>query len=212
MKLLLLGATGRTGQLVLDEALYLGHEVTVLVRQANQVEPRGNLTIFEGNLMNKRELAEAMEGNEAVLTTLGNPSTNKGAALFERAIPIIIETMRLIGVKRFINLSAMGVGPTFKNAPIHYQIAAKTFLRGAFQDHWRGEQLLLESNLDWTLIHPGILTNQAKTDQPLVKEAKDEVRMPFNPKTSRADVAQVILSILTDASTYQKSLLLSSNH
>ena len=49
MKILLLGATGRTGKHILNYALSLGYEVHCIVRYPEKLDTQNGLTIFKGN-------------------------------------------------------------------------------------------------------------------------------------------------------------------
>lgn len=210
MKLLILGATGRTGQELINQALTAGHHVTAYVRNAKQLLRQTNLTIIEGQLTDQEQLIAVLSGCEAVLITLGNPKSNKSFPLFQTVMPILISAMQQTGIKRLVKLSALGVGETFHNAPIHYKIAAKTFLKDVFVDHDRGEQLLRATALDWTTIHPGILVDKPQTPHPVVIVSTAQVKMPLHSTSHRADVAQVMLQVLNDKKTIHQAVLMCS--
>src|SRR5215470_1006865 len=71
MRILLLGATGRKGRLLLEQALDHGHIVHALVREKQKIKiERYNLTIFEGTPRDVTALQRAMQGCEAVLSAL----------------------------------------------------------------------------------------------------------------------------------------------
>ncbi|MGX7030337.1 NAD(P)-dependent oxidoreductase [Vagococcus zengguangii] len=210
MNLLIIGATGQTGQELVTQALASGHQVTVYIRKSWPLLTHADLKIITGQLTEKDKLVSAMRQQDAVLVTLGNPKSNKSAPLFETVMPVIINAMEQVGLKRIIKMSAMGVGETFVNAPLHYKIAAKTFLKGAFTDHERGEQLLMSSSLNWTTLHPEILVDKQKTVQPYVALSRTNLKMPINSTTRRVDVAQVMLSLLNDETTYERQVLMCS--
>ena len=52
MRILLLGATGRTGKLVLEKALSKGYQVNCLARNSERIEKHEKLTVFDGNVNN----------------------------------------------------------------------------------------------------------------------------------------------------------------
>ena len=147
MRLMLIGATGRTGKDLLSLALQNNNEVVAYVRNPQKLAKAPNLTIIKGQLDDYHALAKAIKGCDAVLVTLGNSVTNSSANLFSFAIPNIIKAMHLANVKRIINLSALGVGTTYQNTRFPYRLGAKTFLKGNFHDHYLGESQLKYSNL-----------------------------------------------------------------
>ena len=59
IKILILGATGRTGKHALVVALQKGYLVNVLVRDASKIKPASNLSVFVGNTTNKDDLMQA---------------------------------------------------------------------------------------------------------------------------------------------------------
>ncbi len=60
MKILVLGAAGKTGRLVVQKALERGHEVHCLVRNAGRIDSQDGLTVFEGDPKNKYDLVKAI--------------------------------------------------------------------------------------------------------------------------------------------------------
>lgn len=210
MRLMIIGATGRTGKDLLSLALQNNNEVVAYVRSPQKLNTTTNLTIIKGQLDDYHALAKALVGCDAVLVTLGNSVTNSSANLFSFAMPNIIKAMHLAKVERIINLSALGVGSTYKNTRFPYRLGAKTFLKGNFHDHYLGESLLKTSNLKWTTIHPGPLFNNERTPNPTVRFAKSNFKMPGAPRTNRMDVAQLMLNIVNNPTTFNQQLLICS--
>jgi uncharacterized protein YbjT (DUF2867 family) len=72
MNLLVLGATGGTGRLVVEQALAAGHTVTALVRSPEKLSTsQPNLHVVTGSATDREYVARAMEGADAVISTLG---------------------------------------------------------------------------------------------------------------------------------------------
>ena len=71
MKVLLLGATGRTGKIILDKALRNGHEINCLVRNPEMINnEHERIKIFKGSPEKIHDLEEAMKGCKAVVSVL----------------------------------------------------------------------------------------------------------------------------------------------
>ncbi|MEJ8766221.1 NAD(P)-binding oxidoreductase [Oceanobacillus sp. HCA-5259] len=210
MKILVIGATGRTGEELLKQTLEQGYEAVAYVRRPDAVPIRENLQVIGGQLDDTKKLTKALKGIDAVLMALGNSIANRNEKLFEFAIPSVIEAMKEAGVKRLISLSGLGVGDTFENTRYPYRFGIRSFLKGNFADHVAGEKQLENSGLNWTTIHPGPLFNGGKTKNPIVKDAASGYKMPRAPRTNRADVAHVMLSIIEDDTTFEKQLVMSS--
>ncbi|OEK99529.1 NAD(P)-dependent oxidoreductase [Staphylococcus saprophyticus] len=212
MKLLVLGANGRTGQEVVKQALEKGHEVIAYVRREGTLEKQNNLNIIIGEIHEVNKLSEAMEGIDAVIITLGNSIKNRNNSLFEIVIPPIIKAANQAKITRIISLSALGVGDTYKNTMYPYRLGVKTFLKGNFEDHYKGESILMNSKVNWSTIHPGPLFDGTKTENPLIAYGNSNIKMPRSPRTHRADVANLILNIINDNKTYKQKVLISSNN
>lgn len=210
MKILVIGATGRTGQELVKQSLEKDYKVRAYVRRPEAVPSQKNLEIFAGNLDDIESLTKALKGIDSVLMALGNSMSNRNNKLFEWVIPNLITAMKAANVKRIVSLSALGVGNTFNNTRYPYRLGARTFLKGNFEDHLAGEIKFKDSGLDWTTVHPGPLFNGGRMANPLVHDAATGYKMPRSPRTNRADVAQVMLKVLADPSTYGKELVMAS--
>lgn len=159
MHLTLLGATGPTGQLVLQQALKAGHRVTALVRDPARLPQRDepDVTVVTGDATRTEDLARAMTGSRAVVSALGAGSA-RTSDLASRAAQALVPAARATGVQRIVVLSAFGVGDTLR----HYTAVPRTFVRlllqGVFGDKAVADELLRGSGLDVTLVYPTILT------------------------------------------------------
>lgn len=72
MKLIIFGATGSVGQHLVQQALAAGHEVTAFTRQRSKVDfDDQRLRVYEGDVLDARTVAAALEGQSVVLCTLG---------------------------------------------------------------------------------------------------------------------------------------------
>src|SRR3989442_8228926 len=102
MNLLVLGATGRTGRLVVEQALAAGHTVIALVRSPEKLATgNSNLRVVSGSATNKSDLSRALEGADAVISTLGG----KGSVI-EDSSQAIVAAARAAGVSRVVVLSS----------------------------------------------------------------------------------------------------------
>jgi putative NADH-flavin reductase len=206
VKLLVLGATGKTGRHVVTQALEAGHDVTILARDRAKADVRHErLRILDGDVKNNAALGEAMRGQDAVISALGRGLSFNSQHLIEQSVPVILGTMQTLGIKRLMFTSAMGVGESYRDAPVIPKIIFRTLLRGIYADKAIGEQMIRNSALDWTILHPVQLN-----DGPLTKTYRVGERLPLSgmPQISRADTAHFILDRLNDASTIGKTLVL----
>jgi uncharacterized protein YbjT (DUF2867 family) len=208
MKLLILGATGGTGRQLVAQALEQGHQVTVLVRDPAKLgASSGKVRVVQGSMPDAGSaLAEAVRGQDAVISSLGLGNGTNPRGLIERSVPAIVATMREAGVKRLMHISAFGVGPTRADVPLVPRIAQWLFLAKVFADKAAGEAVLPTSGLEWTVVYPSVLTDGPKT---LKVRAGAHLPLSGVPKISRADVAAFTLAELSARNYVGKGALIS---
>lgn len=170
MKVTIFGATGFSGQAILAEALKQGHEVTILVRDASKVQIRHkNLTIIEGNVLNPQTVASVLNHQEAVIQCLGvgGRGGGKPTTFISDATKIIVIEMQSKNIKRLIAMSNVGAGNSISFQPWFFtKIILPYFmkwLRLIIEDKNRMEPIIMNSNLDWTIVRcPNIIDKTAK--------------------------------------------------
>ena len=72
MRLFLMGATGSVGTQLIDQGLERGHQITAFVRSPQKIQPRPNLSVIAGDLLDSDQLKRVLPGHDAVLCTLGH--------------------------------------------------------------------------------------------------------------------------------------------
>lgn len=196
MKLLVIGAAGKTGQGIVDQALAAGHQVTAFVHHREHYkEPAGLERVVAGDVQNPTTVAKAMDGQEAVLDALGGHFPFLDTTLETDSARIVLDCMRAAGVRRLVILSTLGEGDSSANVHSFYKhLIMPTLLRGAMKDKAGMEAVVEKSDLDWTIVRPAGLTDgEAKGDIHIVDpETAEKVRL-----ITRADVAAFMLDQLT---------------
>src|SRR5205814_9451340 len=109
MKVLVLGATGGTGRLIVRDALAKGHLVKALVRSKSGVDLSG-ADLIEGNARDGSALQGALEGCDAVVSALGTGMGFSEVDLLTVATRALVPAMKHTGVRRLVCISALGVG------------------------------------------------------------------------------------------------------
>ncbi len=195
MHLALLGATGRTGRPLLDQALAAGHTVAALARTPSALAPRSGLTIIGGDATNPTDVGHIVDGADAVILTLG-PTKGAPPDMMTRAAQSVIEAMRQHGVRRVVTETGAGVadasdpggfGPAFMRGVM--KVVAGTLL----SDSEGHVDAFRQSGLDWTAVRAPRLTEGEKTGTAQV----GFFSMGPGHSVSRADVAQVMLRMAT---------------
>ena len=208
MKVIIFGASGKTGKLLTNQALAKGHQVTAYVRRADAlVQQHPNLKIIVGSLNDAVTLKEAISGADACISVLGGGSLTRHSPEIISGIDRIVTLMENEGVKRFIYLSSIGAGESryLMGAVIRFFIA-DVLLRVPLADHTSNELRLAKSTLNWTVVRPGGLTDGPLTGN--LKHGSEKITLKGSAKISRANVASFILDQLSDTTYNNKEVWL----
>lgn len=202
MKILVLGATGRTGRLFTRKALEEGHAVTAYVRNPDKARTllgaHQNLTITPGTLDDAERLAAASAGQDVMVSLLGQKATVREflhSTFMQERLPLIMQTVTGAGVKHCVLLSAYGVGDTVRTASLPMRLVCKVIMRGIFTDKVRADALVAEYQPHISRAHPGRLTDKPGRGGVKVFDMASVERIPGTPTIAREDVADALLAI-----------------
>ena len=209
MKVLVFGASGGIGRLLVAGALAQGHGVTAFVRRADALEPRDGLRIHTGDLFDPQSVSDAVDGQRAVFSALG-ARTLKTETILSRALPLIINAMHFHMVDRIVTVGAAGaLYPAGRyQAPLAnlvFAVARNTLLRHPMADQRAQERLLAASDLDYTIVRPPRLTDDAPTG---TYRVLPDGLPSSSRRISRADVADFMLQQLTDPRFHRRGAYL----
>lgn len=196
MRVAIFGANGGTGHRLTRQALAAGHEVVAVTRNPDDFPVRGDhLTVARADVRDRRSTADAVDGTDAVLSTLGVPFTRRPIDLYSEGIASILDAMSLHGVKRVAAVSSAAVEPTthseggFLLNRVLQPLVTRTIGRTTYADMRRMEALLRDSDLDWTVIRPSGLFDAEEPGPYRLAEDRSE-----GVFTSRADLAATMLA------------------
>ncbi len=143
MRLLVFGATGGTGQVLLDQGLAQGHQMTAFVRNPAALEARPGLTIVQGDVTDAAAVGRAVAGHEAVLSALG--PRGGGYGVLPGGVQNIVTAMSQAGVRRLIHVSSFGVGDSLAQMGwVARQVFVPLFLRKALDEKEIEEGIIRE--------------------------------------------------------------------
>lgn len=196
---LLAGASGRTGQAVLQLLSDRDSTVRALTRDPDNrelLDGLGAAAVVVGDLLEPADAERAVAGVDAVVCTVGSSVRDVLAADDLVDGPGVVNLARAAadaGVERFVFQSAVGVGDSRERAPLFYRLP----IRRTLAAKERAEDALRSLPLAETVLRPGVLTSGPERGYPLVAEGGDTV---FG-LVSRADVARLLVAALwTDES------------
>lgn len=189
MKVLVAGAHGTTGRLVVGLLTDRGHEVRGMIRDAAQAELIRALGAapFVADLTRADSLPEAVAGRDTVVFAAGSKGKDLDGVDRDGAMRLI-DAAREGGARRFVMLSSFFAGrpddgPQRIRAYLHAKHAADEYLRA--------------SGLDHTIVRPGWLTDDAGSGSVAVADhLADEAG-----SISRADVAETLVAVVDEPLT-----------
>ena len=195
MKLFVIGATGRTGREIVQQALARGHHVTAFVRSPESMAIRNErLTVLTGNAVDETQLFEAMQNQDAVISALGPREPFKPSSILRDSALATTRAMQRAGVKRLVVLSAAAHFPGIPNRIVHF------ILRKHMRDSLAMEEIVQGSGLDWTIARPPRLTQ--KEDVSYRSREGAAAKMGFS--VSRKAVAAFMLDAIEQQKHFQK--------
>ena len=195
MKLFVIGATGRTGREVVQQALAKGHHVTAFVRSPESIRLKNErLTVLKGDAMDENELFPAVQNHDAVVSTLGPREVFKPSSMLHDSALATTRAMNRSGVKRLVVLSAAAHFPGFLNR------IASFIMRNHMRDSLAMEAIVQASDLDWTIARPPRLTQEDYTTYRSREDAAP--RMGFS--LSRRAVAAFMLDAIEQEKHFHK--------
>jgi putative NADH-flavin reductase len=195
-RITVLGATGPTGQLIVADALERGLHVTVLARNPMKVSVRHErLEIVEGDALDARSVAKAIEGRDAVVSSLGVPYTFKPVSIYSAGAANIIAAMSAARARRVIAITSGGTYPgRDPETPFFFERILKPLFHTLYDDMRRLEELLERSDLEWTVLRPARLTNSLRSGG--VRVVPGAYSVPGLGTTTRRDLARVAVDAI----------------
>ncbi len=192
MKILVIGASRGIGLETLKLGLAMGHEMSALVRNPENISLEDeHLSIVRGDILDRESVDKAVRGQDAVCISVGIKPTRKPTSVFSEGTKNVVDSMRAQSCKVLLCVTGIGAGESRGHGGFMYdKIFNPLFLKTIYEDKDRQEMIVRQSGLDWTIVRPGFLTNGPKTGKYRVLKDLSGVK---SGKVSRADVAEFIL-------------------
>ena len=206
MKFTIFGATGNTGLELVKQALEKGHQVTAFVRDPSRFSIKHDqLNIFTGDVFDLASVAEAVQGQDAIVCALGSSELKKTTVRAEGTANII-QAMKEHGIQRLLVVTAMGTGESWNTLSMVNKLFYATLLKSSREDHEAQETAVKQSELDWTIIRPSGLTDEPRTG---VYEVGENI-LAKTSKIARADVADLIVKELEHNELIHKAVTITN--
>ena len=210
MNLVIFGATGGTGKLLLEQALEAGDDVVAFVRNLSKLNIRHErLTVMQGELADEAMVEHAVSGADAVISVLGPRGGSKGKPI-TRGMQNIIEGMKKQRVRRLIvssTLSAKDPNDLLDLRASALVNLVKFTMHAAYEEIVSVAETVRKSELDWTIVRLTTLNNNARSGKVRVGYlGKGEV----GSRISRADLAEFMLKQVKDTKYLRQAPVISN--
>ncbi|MEH0110192.1 NAD(P)H-binding protein [Tersicoccus sp. MR15.9] len=193
MKVLVVGAAGKTGRPTVARAREAGHEVTAFVHRQPESSPDGARLVV-GDAQDRDAVDAAVQGQDAVIDTVGSAVPWRRTTLETETAVAIMGAMERHGVRRLIVTSSVGVDDSMAAVAPVLRVFLPTFLRGAMRDKAAMEAAVRRSGVDWIIARPALLTNGRATGDIRVHPEGSQNR---TRSLTRSDLADFLVAELT---------------
>lgn len=182
MRILVFGASGRTGRLVVEAAVARGHDVTAFVRDASKQWFPDGVGAHQGDPSDADSVEAALIGHDAVISALG-PIAGVTTTEISDATSTITRAMERTGPRRIVIAA---------NAEVFTDDEVAGELANVAAEHRRDTAILKSSSLDWTVVATPFLTDDPGAGS---YETTRDARGPGR-SIARADFATALLDSL----------------
>lgn len=212
MRIVIFGANGQTGRLLTRCVLDAGHDaVAVTRRPADFPFARPGLTVVGADVRDASSIAGALDGADAVLSTLGVPFSMRSIDTYSTGVRNITAAMQQTGVRRLVVVSSTGAYhyPNRVDTPFALRIVepviTRTIGKSTYDDQRRMETIVRASGLNWTIVRPsGLFDLPAPTNY-----VAGEVE-PVGGFTARIDLADYLTRLAADAGSIGRTVVVST--
>ncbi|KAM0342403.1 hypothetical protein ACHAPU_009590 [Fusarium lateritium] len=221
MHFFLLGATGRTGKLVVSELLSQNHTAIALVRNPSSLTAQPGLTIVTGSPLSKDDIRHALRSTpgqlpSAAIMTLNavRKSENPFAAplspprFLADSCANACEVLQEAGIHRFVVMSTAGVGDSWGNLPLLSKaFMGLTNVKYALEDHSLLDEEIRQTGMDWTLVRAVRLVFESTNEKDLETLGSAGRRMTMSDSVSVDSVAKFLIKAAVENLYVKKAVV-----
>lgn len=213
-RLAIIGGTGRVGKKVIEQALAQGYHLNVLTRQPITMALDERITLVVGDAADPQALDQLLSGADAVISTLGPSGINdslKKAKLAAKdhistnSTRAILPLMKKHKISRFVLMTGPSLEhPDDRNNFFYRTLLTKiapTFLGDMTLDRQQELELLLASDVDFTIARAGALD-----DEPSSTPLRSDAQRFLGFKISVPDLAGFLVDQVKDSRYWGKAV------
>jgi putative NADH-flavin reductase len=197
VRIAVIGATGRTGRHVVEQALSRGHVVAGVARRPEAVAMQHrDLTMVAGDVLERGSLVDAFAGCHAVVSALGIGGSRAPTVVYSEGIANVLGAMAATSILRLSVVSAAPVGPRAEQPFLERRLVMPLldrFFGATYADMRRMEAVLAESRVDWVSLRPPRLVDKPATGAYRIHA---DAPLPRARSIRCADLATALLDVL----------------
>jgi putative NADH-flavin reductase len=166
MNITIIGASGGIGLEAVKRGLNRKHSITTLSRSEIDIAGKESIHKIQGDATNKTDLLKSIQNADAIIVTLGTSKHMKSTSLFSDFAKLIVEIHheKKIDIP-FIFVTGFGAGESKNYVSWLIKLFLKYLLKDVYSDKTKMEEIITESDLNWTVVRPGRLLDKALTEK-----------------------------------------------
>ncbi|WP_102142974.1 NAD(P)-dependent oxidoreductase [Mycobacterium hubeiense] len=212
MRIVIFGANGHTGRLLTRTVLDAGDTAVAVTRRPDTFPfADARLTVARADVRDGAAVKNAIEGADAVLSTLGVPFSRRAIDTYSVGIGNIVTAMQATRVRRLVAVSSSAVYhyPNRRQSSLASRffelVISRTIGKTTYDDLRRMEEIIRVSGLDWTVIRPSGLFDLPEPTNYIAGEVD-----PVGGFTARIDLADYMAKLVDERSAIGKTVIIST--
>jgi putative NADH-flavin reductase len=208
MNITIIGASAGIGLEAVKRGLDRNHSITTLSRSDIEIEEKKSLKVILGDATNKADLLSSIQNADAIIVTLGTSKNMNATTLFSDFAQLMVEIQKENKIDSpFIFVTGFGAGESKNYVPWLVKMFLKYFLKDVYADKTKMEEIITNSDLNWTVVRPGRLLDKELTEKYRIE---NKLFKGINiGGINRADVADFLIKQAEEQTELKKYIAIS---
>jgi putative NADH-flavin reductase len=208
MNITIIGASAGIGLEAVKRGLDRNHSITTLSRSDIEIGEKKSLKVILGDATNKADLLSSIQNADAIIVTLGTSKNMNATTLFSDFAQLMVEIQKENKIDSpFIFVTGFGAGESKNYVPWLVKMFLKYFLKDVYADKTKMEEIITNSDLNWTVVRPGRLLDKELTEKYRIE---NKLFKGINiGGINRADVADFLIKQAEEQTELKKYIAIS---
>ncbi len=203
MRLIVFGANGKVGRLVLNKLIQKNYQIIAVVNNHSNFIPKNNLITLV-NLNNEADLKQSIESSDAVISVVSSWKKNNRYSL-SHTMKLLMPILSKSPSKKLISLTgsdARDINDNFNIINFFFHPILNLIAKDVLEDSENHLKILHQTNINWTVLRSPTMKNSSSTKVFYLSIKK---RPPIWHRVSRINVATAIIELLDNQEFNQKA-------